>query len=42
MLLGLFRSDAMAPWGGVIQRVIATVPLGMMAALAVKLLSSAA
>src|SRR6266542_1101852 len=38
-LLGLFWSDTMAQWGGVIQRVIATVPLGMMAALAVKLLS---
>jgi len=39
MLLGLFWSDTMAQWGGVIQRVIATVPLGMMAALAVKLLN---
>ncbi len=39
MLLGLFWSDTMAQRGGVIQRVIATVPLGMMAALAVKLLS---
>ena len=38
-LLGLFRSRAMARWGGIIQRVIATFPLGMMAALAVKLLS---
>ena len=38
-LLGLFWSQALAQWGGVIQRVIATVPLGMMAALAVRLLS---
>jgi hypothetical protein len=37
-LLVLFWSQALAQWGGVIQRVIATVPLGMMAALAVKLL----
>jgi hypothetical protein len=37
-LLGLFLSPAMARWGGIIQRVIATFPLGMMAALAVKLL----
>jgi hypothetical protein len=39
VLLGLFWSDTMARWGGVIQRVIATVPLAMMAALAVKLLN---
>jgi len=39
MLLGLFWSDTMAQWGGVLQRGIATVSLGMMAALAVKLLS---
>jgi hypothetical protein len=39
LLLGLFLSPTMARWGGVIQRVIATFPLGMMAALAVKLLS---
>jgi Protein of unknown function (DUF998) len=38
LLLGLFLSPTMARWGGVIQRVIATFPLGMMAALAVKLL----
>jgi hypothetical protein len=38
MLLGLFWSPTMAQWGGVIQRVIATFPLAMMAALAVKLL----
>jgi len=38
-LLGLFWSQALVQWGGVIQRVIATVPLGMMAALAVRLLS---
>jgi hypothetical protein len=39
MLLGLFWSHTMVQWGGVIQRVIATFPLGMMAALAVRLLS---
>jgi uncharacterized protein DUF998 len=38
MLLGLFVSPARARWGGVIQRIIATFPLGMMSALAVKLL----
>jgi purine-cytosine permease-like protein len=39
-LLALFWSEALAQWGGVIQRVIATVPLTMMAALAVKLLAA--
>jgi Protein of unknown function (DUF998) len=39
-LLALFWSEAMARWGGIIQRVIATVPLTMMAALAVKLLTA--
>jgi hypothetical protein len=39
VLLGLLWSETVAQWGGVIQRVIATFPLGMMAALAVKLLS---
>jgi hypothetical protein len=39
-LLALFWSEAMAQWGGIVQRVIATVPLTMMAALAVKLLTA--
>jgi Protein of unknown function (DUF998) len=37
-LLGLFWSRAVEPWNGVVQRVAVTVPLGVMAALALDLL----
>ena len=38
VLLGLFWSRAVEPWNGIVQRVAVTVPLGVMAALALDLL----
>jgi hypothetical protein len=37
-LLGLFWSRTIEPWNGIVQRVAVTVPLGVMAALALELL----
>lgn len=41
VLLGLFWSRALEPWNGVVQRVAVSVPLAVMAALAVELLGRA-